>query len=77
MTKADFVIITYCSSRYLSLVEVIDDLLVQLVFELTLSGRLVTVSLRQVGGTGLFRPLTKQHHNYTPQIHRINPPVTR
>lgn len=59
MTKA-CVIVNSVSDGYLALVEVIDNLLVQLVFELTLSGRLVSISLRQVGGTCLFRPLTKK-----------------
>lgn len=59
MTNA-CVIVNSVSDGYLALVEVIDDLLVQLVFELTLSGRLVSVSLRQVGGTRIFRPLTKK-----------------
>lgn len=42
---------------YLALVEVINNLLVELVLELSLCGGLVTISLCQVGCTWLVRPL--------------------
>ena len=45
------------AASHLALVEVIDDLLVQLVLQLALSGRVVAVSLGQVGRTRLLRPL--------------------
>lgn len=44
---------------YLALVEVIDNLLVELVLKLSLSGGLVAVSLGQVGCTLLVGPLTE------------------
>lgn len=45
---------------YLALVEVVNNLLVELVLELSLSVGLVAVSLGQVGCTCLIRPLQKQ-----------------
>lgn len=45
---------------YLALVEVIDNLLVELVLQLSLSGGLVAVSLGQVGRTRLVWPLQEE-----------------
>lgn len=47
----------FFSSPYLAFVEVVDDLLVELLLQLPLCGRLVPVPLREVGRTHVLRPL--------------------